>query len=120
MARSSFSPFKPPSPRRFIASFRDLGLFLRTRTRADYVIALIAAAITLFVVFAFYHDSHFVAQPQIVYVQNWRADRTDAEIIAEQKKERPAREKALAEQQKALAERQREFKEVQKATSFWL
>jgi hypothetical protein len=113
MGRSSFSPFKPPSPRRFLAGFRDLGFFLRTRSRTDYVIAVIAASMTLFIIFAFWHDSSFKAEPQIVYVQNWRADRPDSEIIAEQKKEK-------VERDKAMAERRSFFQKVQKESSFWL
>jgi hypothetical protein len=113
MARTSFSPFKPPSPRRFLAGFRDLGFFLKTRTRTDYVIAGIAASMTIFVLFAFWHDSAFQEEPQIVYVQNWRADRTDDQIRADQKKDRIAREQAEA-QRKAV------FQKMQKATAGWL
>jgi hypothetical protein len=113
MARSSFSPFRPPSPRRLAAGFRDLGLFFRTRTRTDYVIGGIAAAITIFIIFGFWHDSRFEAQPQIVYVQNWRSDRPDSEIIAEQKKER-------IEKREAEAERRAAFGRLQKASDGWL
>lgn len=109
----SFSPFKPPSPRRFIASVRDLRVFLSTRRPADYVIAGIAAAMTIFVVFGFWHDSRIPQYQQIVFVQNWRADRPDSEIIAEQKKERIARDKANAE-------RRAFFQKVQKESSGWL
>jgi len=113
MARSSFSPFKPPSPRRFAAGFRDLGFFLKTRTRTDYVIAAIAASMTIFIIFAFWHDSRFEAEPQIIYVQDWPANRTDDQIRADQKKDRIEREQAEA-QRKAV------FQKMQKATSGWL
>lgn len=113
MARSSFSPFKPPSPRRFVAGFRDLGFFLRTRSRADYVIAGVAAAMTAFIIFAFWHDSSFRGDPPIIYVQNWPANRTDDQIRADQKKDRIEREKAEAE-------RRAVFQKMQKATSGWL
>jgi hypothetical protein len=113
MARPFFSPFRPPSPRRFLSGFRDLGFFLRTRTRTDYVIAAIAAAMTVFIIFAFWHDSSYKEEPQIVYVQNWRADRPDSEIVAEQKKER-------VEKRQAEAERRAFFEKIQKKSSFWL
>ena len=109
----SFSPFKPPSPRRFIASVRDLRTFLATRRRADYVIAGIAAAMTIFVIFGFWHDSRIPQYQQIIFVQNWRADRPDSEIIAEQKRDRIARDKANAE-------RRAVFQKMQKASSGWL
>ncbi|MBA2935423.1 hypothetical protein HZF05_15155 [Sphingomonas sp. CGMCC 1.13654] len=113
MARSSFSPFKPPSPRRFVDGFRDLGFFVRTRSRTDYVIAGIAAAMTIFIIFAFWHDSRFEAEPQIIYVQNWPANRTDDQIRADQKKDRIEREQVEAY-------RKAEFQKMQKATSGWL
>jgi hypothetical protein len=113
MARSSFSPFKPPSPRRFVAGFRDLGFFLKTRTRTDYVIAAIAASMTIFIIFAFWHDSRFEAEPQIIYVHDWPANRTDDQIRADQKKDRIEREQAEAY-------RKAEFQKMQKATSGWL
>jgi hypothetical protein len=113
MARQFFSPFRPPSPRRLVAGFRDLGQFLRTRERRDYVIAAISGAITVFILFAFWHDSSFPTEPRIVYVQSWRADRPDSEIIAEQKKERIARDKAIAE-------RRATFEKIKKASDRWL
>ena len=113
MARSSFSPFKPPSPKRFVDGFRDFGFFIRTRSRTDYVIAVIAAAMTVFIIFAFWHDSSYKAEPQIIYVQNWPANRTDDEIRADQKKDR-------IERQQAEAERKAVFQKMQKATSGWL
>ncbi len=109
----SFSPFKPPSPRRFAASVKDFGRFLRTRGRADYVIAGVAAGMTIFVLFGFWHDSRIPQYQQIVFVQNWRADRTDAEIIAQQKKDR-------IETDRANAERRAVFQKMQKASSGWL
>ena len=113
MARPFFSPFRPPSPRRFVAGFRDLGTFLRTRTRADYVIAGIAAAMTLFIIFAFWHDSRFEKEQQIVYVQSWRADRPESQIVAEQKQDH-------AERAQAEAQRRAVFQKMQKATAGWL
>jgi hypothetical protein len=113
MARQFFSPFRPPSPRRLAAGFRDLGLFLRTRERRDYVIAGLSGAITLFIVFAFWHDSRFTAEPQIVYVQSWRTGRPDSEIVAEQKQER-------IERDKAFAQRQAEFQKIKKQSDRWL
>lgn len=113
MARQFFSPFRPPSPRRFVAGFRDLGQFLRTRERRDYVIALISLGITCFIIFAFWHDSRVEPTQEILFVQSWRADRPDSEIVAEQKKEHEARNKAIAERQAA-------FGKIKKATDRWL
>lgn len=113
MARQFFSPFRPPSPRRFVEGFRDLGQFLRTRERRDYIIALISAAITGFVLFAFWHDSRVKPTQEVLFVQGWRADRPDSEIIAEQKADRAAHDKAVADRQAA-------FSKIKKATDHWL
>ena len=102
-----------PTPRRLVASWRDLCTFFTTRERYEWGFAAIAVGITAFVIFAFWHDSRVEPMQQIIFVQNWPANRTDAEIIADQKKDR-------AERDKALAERQASFQRVQKATSGWL
>ena len=65
-----------------------------------------AVSITSFFIFAFIKDSHVEKpyKPDIIYVQQWRLDRTDAEIRAQQKID----EAELAkEQEKTRAEFQR-------------
>lgn len=79
------------------AAWRDLRFFFATRERHEYWFALLSVAITAFIIFAFWHDSNFTPAPQIVYVNNWPANRTDAEIIKEQKIDTAARHKAEAE-----------------------
>ena len=44
--------------------------------------------------------------PQVIYVESYSANRTDAEIIAEQKQD-------LAEKKAAQAERQRQFQKLE-------
>ncbi len=102
-----------PTPRNIAASFGDLHSFLTTRERHEWVFAGISVAITAFILFAFWHDSRVEPTQQIIFVQNWPANRTDAEIVADQKKDRATRNKAEAE-------RQASFQKVQKATSGWL
>jgi len=102
-----------PTPRNLAASFRDLRTFLTTRERHEWLFAGIAVAITAFILFAFWHDSRVEPMEEIVFVQSWPANRTDAEIVADQKKDRIA-------QDKALAERRATFQRMQKATSGWL
>jgi hypothetical protein len=102
-----------PTPRNIAASARDLRTFLTTRERHEWLFAGIAVAITAFIIFAFWHDSRFDRGEDIVFVQNWPANRTDAEIVADQKKDRIARDQAEAA-------RRASFQKVQKATSGWL
>jgi hypothetical protein len=55
-------------------------------------------AILMTLIFA---DSRVNTKPAatVTYVENWRADRSDAEIIAQQKKDQAAREAALKARQ---------------------
>ena len=57
----------------------------------------------------FYAESYMRSQPrpQIIYVNNWPADRSDDEIRAKQKADQ-ARERAIQ------AERQRQFQRLEK------
>ena len=63
----------------------------------------------IIIVVGFYYDgkTNLSVGEQIVYVENWPATRTDAEIIAQQKIDQEKREKAQAE-------RQRQFKELER------
>jgi len=101
-----------PRPTGPLAAWRDLRAFFSNVGGHVWIAAGLALAITAFIIFGFWHDSRFQQQPTIIYVQNWPANRTDAEIIADQKK-------ASAEKHKAEAERRAEFQRLQKATS-WL
>jgi hypothetical protein len=53
------------------------------------------------IIVLFITDSRINTAPraQIVYVESWRADRTDAQIIAEQKRDQARRERWAKEQQ---------------------
>jgi len=102
-----------PTPRNIAASYRDLRTFLTTRERHEWLFAAISVGITAFIIFAFWHDSRFERGEDIIFVQNWPANRTDAQIIADQKKDRVARDQAEAQRRAA-------FQRVQRATTGWL
>jgi hypothetical protein len=89
-----FSRFSP------IAAYRDLRLFLSQRQPHELWFLIAALCVTSFLVYAFARDSY--AEPEykrtIVYVEQWSANRTDAEIVAQQKIDAPIKAKALAEQ----------------------
>ena len=71
--------------------------------------AVFAVAMPVIILIGFYYDSKTNIMPgeQIIYVENWPATRTDAEIVAQQKIDQERREKAVAE-------RQRQFKKLEK------
>ena len=90
---------RPSSPR---VAFADLRDFLRQRSREQRLGAALSLLVTMIIVIIFLVDSKIntAPPPQIVYVESWPTSRTDAEIIAQQKKDQAARDAALKERQR--------------------
>ena len=61
------------------------------------------------IVVGFYYDGQTNIMPgeQVIYVKSWSANRTDEEIIAQQKIDQ-------ANKEAAIAERQRQYQKVEK------
>ncbi len=95
---------RPSSP---MAAWRDLKAFLGQQQRHKIVFGAIAIAMPCLIVFGFYVDSDIKPEAQIIYVENWPADRTDAQIKAQQKIDQAKRDKERAE-------RQRQYQELEK------
>jgi hypothetical protein len=97
---------RPVGPR---AAFSDLRAFMRQRSREQVIGAILAVLVTLIIIIEFAVDSKIntAPPPQIVYAESWSANRSDAEIIAEQKKDQAKRDAAAKE-------KQRQFKELEK------
>jgi hypothetical protein len=98
----------PPmsSPR---AAWRDLREFIRHREREHVLGMIMAILVTIIIVIIFLVDSQINTAPpqQIVTVELYDSNRTDAEIIADQKKDQAKRD-AYAK------EKQRQFQELEK------
>ncbi|MFC7536280.1 hypothetical protein ACFQPG_02750 [Sphingomonas sp. GCM10030256] len=90
-------PVLPPtaSPR---AALADLRAFLSRRSREQAIAGALAFLITTIIIIVFLVDATINTAPprQIIYTESWSADRTDAEIIAQQKKDQALREQARA------------------------
>jgi hypothetical protein len=103
---------RPSRPREALA---DLWSVLRERRRHQWGIlgVAIAATAVLIWMFAFqFNQKPAYKPPEIVYVEQWRADRTRADIEKRLAKDAPV-EKARAEELKKLQlERQRQFQRV--------
>jgi hypothetical protein len=101
-------PVLPPVSRPSVA-LRDLWAFLRQRSREQVIGGILAVLVTIIIVIVFLVDSKIntAPPPQIVYVELYESNRTDAEIIADQKKDQ-------AEREAAARERQRQFQELEK------
>ncbi len=95
----------PSSPR---AAFRDLAAFMRQRSREQVIGASLALLVTAIIVIEFIVDASIgtAPPPRITYVELYSSNRTDAEIIAEQKQDQAAKDAAIKE-------RQRQFKKLE-------
>lgn len=95
----------PPfhSPRVALA---DLRAFLRGRSREKTLGAICALVVTTVIVVIFFLDPKVNTAPpaQIIYADSWTANRTDAEIVADQKKHQAEREAAARAKQQQYQE----------------
>lgn len=98
-----------PRPSNPAAALRDLFAFMRHTSREQRIGAALAFLATGIIVVEFLIDSKFGAMPAPTptYVELYPANRTDADIIADQKKDQA--EKAAIEKEK-----QRQYKELGK------
>jgi hypothetical protein len=96
----------PSSPR---AAFRDLTAFIRHSGREQRIGAALAVLVTAIIVIIFIVDGKIgvAPTPTPTYVELYPSNRTDAEIIAQQKKEQAVR--AAGEREK-----QRQFQKLGK------
>lgn len=104
-------------------AYRDAKRLMQSRSKWYEIWFLLAAmAIAAGVIAGFVHDSRVVApyHEEIVYVQSWPLNRSEAEILAAQKVFAAKQAKEQAEIEKAEKERQAEFKRLQNATAPWL
>jgi len=94
------------SPR---AAFRDLLAFMRHSSREQRIGAALALLVTAIIVIEFLVDANIgtAPAPEVTYVEFYSSNRTDAEIVADQKKDMVAK---LAAQK----ERQRQFQKLEK------
>jgi hypothetical protein len=91
------------------AALKDLKAFLGQRSREQVLGATMAVLVTIIIVIIFLVDSKIntAPEPTVVYVENYGPGRTDADIIADQKK-------ASEERRKAEEARRKEFQKLEK------
>jgi len=98
----------PVSPRAAIADLRN---FLRHREREHWIGAALAVLVTVIIIIEFLVDSKIntAPPPRLIYVEQYDANRTDADIIADQKKDQAEREAQRAEKQRQWQELENRF-----------
>lgn len=97
-----------PRPSTPAAALRDLFAFMRQRSREQVIAACLAVLITAIIVIEFIVDPQIgtAPPPQVVEVELYSPNRTDADIAAEQKKDQ-------AEKEAWKKERQQQFKKLE-------
>ena len=86
------------------ALWSDLRNFWRSRPRHTWVAAAMAIGVAAAIFFTFYLDYGTVEdrREQIMFIDSWPANRTDAEIIAKQKADKAERDAAIEERRRQL------------------
>lgn len=89
----------PVSPRAAIA---DLLAFMRHTSREQRLGAALALLVTAIIVIEFIVDANtgMKTPPEVTYVELYPSNRTDADIVADQKKDQAAKEAAKKAQQR--------------------
>lgn len=97
---------RPSGPR---AAVRDLFAFLRQRSREQVIGATLAVLVTIIIVIIFFVDAQVNTEipEQVVYVEFYGPQRTDADIKRDQIRDQKAREAAKEA-------RKREFQKLEK------
>ena len=84
---------------------------MRQRSREQVIGGALAVLVTAIIVIEFLVDAKIgtAPPPQVVEVQLYAPNRTDAEIVADQKKDQAAREAAQKEQQRQFQKLEKKF-----------
>jgi hypothetical protein len=99
---------RPSSPR---AAFRDLGAFMRQRSREQVIGGALAFLVTAIIIIEFVVDAKIgtAPPPQVIEVELYPSNRTDAQIIADQKKDQAEKEAAAKERQQQFQKLENQF-----------
>ncbi|HZE46217.1 MAG TPA: hypothetical protein VE087_05010 [Xanthobacteraceae bacterium] len=97
-----------------LRAWRDLRAYMARRRKHEIVFLALAIAVTWLILFAFVLDTRIVRpyHRTIIYVQQWPATRTDAEIVAQQKIDGVEQTRLENELKKKQAESRAAFKRV--------
>lgn len=104
-----------------LRALRDLRLFLHQRQKHELFFLFLSMFMTGLLLIGFAKDSRVekIYKPEIIYVQQWRLDRTDDEIRAQQAIDGPIKQKMIDEREKRLAERRAQFQRLEEKMDKW-
>ena len=106
MNASIMPPFIGPR-----AALKDLGNFMRGRSREQMIGGSLAILATIIILIMFFVDSKIntAPKPRLIVVESWSADRTDEEIIVQQKIDQEKKEAREAEKRRQYQELQNQL-----------
>lgn len=105
-----------------VRAFRDFRQFIATRKKHELWMLIPSLGVTIAILIGFYLDSNFERawkRPEIIWVKDWRLDRSDEEIRAQQAIDKAAKDKAEAELEKKRKVRRDEFKKIDDGLKSW-
>ncbi|WBH15465.1 hypothetical protein [Sphingomonas radiodurans] len=104
-----------------LRAVRDLRFFLQQRERHELVFFFLAILATTALLTGFWKNSGVEKEyrPQIIYVQQWRLDRTDAEIKAQQAIDAPIKQARIDAEKKRQDELRAQFKRLDDKLESW-
>lgn len=110
-----FARFSP------LRAVRDLRHFFATRESYHWRMMALSAAIVFAIFVGFIHDSRWERpyKPNIIYVEQWPASRSDAEIQAQLAIDKVAKTKRLAEEKRLQDEQQAAYKRLDNKLKAW-
>ncbi|GAA4768861.1 hypothetical protein GCM10023219_13630 [Stakelama sediminis] len=115
-----FSFFRFLSPLRAI---RDLRAFMGQRRKHELWFMAASVAVTTLIIVAFAHDAHVTPPyqpPTIIYAKSWPLNRTEAQILADQKKSMAEKKVEDAKLAKLRKKNQEEFEALNNKLAPWL
>lgn len=116
--------FSPARRRYFspILAYRDLRRFLGQRKPHELWFLLLSMTITMLILIGFKIDSTYqrAYHPNIIYVKSWPLNRSEAEILAQQKIDAAAKAKRDAQIEAAEKKHQEQIKKIDDAVKGWL
>ena len=104
-----------------IRAYKDLRFFLAGRQPYELGFFALSVVITGTLIFAFYSNSRVAPEYKrnIIYVEQWSATRSDAEIRAQQAIDAPKKAKLIAERDAAEKRRREGFKRLDEQMTRW-
>ena len=104
-----------------LRALRDLRLFFHQREPYELGFLVLAVVLTGLLIIGFAKDSSIekVYKPDIIYVEQYKLTRTDAEIVAQQKIDQAKRDKEQAALRARQEKTQAEFKRLDDKLEKW-